>query len=249
MTARAPGTAARLEVFPRVDALAHAAADVIRSAAADAVRERGRFTLALAGGSTPRAVYSLLSADRTFPWSNTEFCFGDERAVPPDHPDSNARMVRQTLLREDLAPPERVHRIRAELPPAEAAADYEQVLRALFAGATLPRFDLILLGLGADGHTASLFPGSPALHERSRWVADNWAPALGVHRVTLTLGVLNAAAAVLFLVSGRDKAAALRATLAADGDDAATPARAIRPANGSLRYLVDADAASDLDPR
>jgi len=230
-----------------VDALARAAAEAVAEAAAIAVAERGRFTIALAGGATPRPLYALLAdAGAPFrarvPWDRVHVFFGDERCVPPDHAESNWRMAREALL--DPVRPASAWRMPGEQPdPAAAAAAYEAVLARFFgvsaAGGSPPAFDVVLLGLGADGHTASLFPGSPALEETVRWVAAPWVPRLGAHRLTLTLPVLNAAREALFLVAGADKADALRRVLAGD---AALPAARVRPAGGAIFY-VDRAAA------
>ncbi|ABC81213.1 6-phosphogluconolactonase [Anaeromyxobacter dehalogenans] len=225
-------------------ALARAAAEEVARRAEAAVAARGRFAIALAGGSTPRALYGVLADPAApwrarVPWARTEVWFGDERCVPPDHPDSNYRMAREALL--DRVAPAAVHRIEGERPPADAAARYEAALRqAAGAAGEPPRLDLVLLGLGADGHTASLFPDSPALRERARWVAAPFVPAVGAHRVTLTLPVLERARAIAFLVSGAGKRAALERLLAAGPP--AIPAARVRPLDGALLVLAD-DAA------
>jgi 6-phosphogluconolactonase len=224
-------------------AAARAAAEEVVRAAVRAVAERGRCAIALAGGSTPRRLYELLATDplrEQVPWGSVHAFFGDERHVPPDHPDSNARMAREALL--ERVPVASVHRVRGELPDAEAAAEaYERDLAAFFGGSG-PRFDLVLLGLGDDGHTASLSPGSAALEERGRAVAAPWVPRLAAHRITLTLPALNAARAVVFVVTGADKAPAVARTLV----DGATPAARVRPEAGELVWIVDAAAAAQL---
>lgn len=239
--------AARAPVLTVVEdpaALARAAAEEVARRADEAVAARGAFTWALSGGSTPRALYALLAdpaagfRDR-IPWARTEVFFGDERNVPPDHPDSNHRMASEALLSH--VPVAAVHRIEGERPAGEAADRYAALLRQRFGAGAPPRLDLVLLGLGADGHAASLFPGSPALEERARWVSAAWVPALGAHRITLTLPVLDAAAAVLFLVAGRDKAGPLRALLAPGPPT--IPAARVRPEAGALRVLADRAAA------
>jgi 6-phosphogluconolactonase len=247
-TAREP----RLAVLPDREALAVAAARIVVDRAARAISLRGFFTLVLAGGSTPRDLYRVL-ADPTrgfsahLPWQHIHLFWGDERHVPPEHPESNYRMARETLIDAVPVPPQNVHRIPAEEPEAaRAAARYEGELRSFFAGAALPRFDLVLLGLGADGHTASLFPHSPALAERARWVAAPWVEALAAFRITLTPPVIDRAACVLFLVAGEDKAAAVRAVLEDDGPPAARPARIVRPADGLLLWRIERAAAREL---
>ena len=236
-------SSARVQVFPDAGAVAAAAARHFEQRALSAVRAHGRFTMALAGGSTPRALYERLAQRPDLPWDHTELCFGDERAVPPDHEASNARMVRAALTHREFVPPQRVHRIRGELPPRAAASDYEQTLRGLFPNLSWPRFDLMLLGLGQDGHTASLFPRSAALLEREAWVVAHPVPGLNTERITLTFPVLNAAEDVLFLVTGADKAAALREVLAGDLPVSQIPARGVRPLHGTLSFFVDEAAA------
>jgi 6-phosphogluconolactonase len=230
------------------EAVARLAAEEIVERAAAAIAARGSFTWVLSGGSTPRRLYRLLAGDPSFrdrmPWPETSLFWGDERAVPPDHPDSNFRLAWEAMLSRVPAPAERVHRWPAELPPEEAARAYEATLRQ--AAGELPRFDLVLLGLGVDCHTASLFPGSPVLAERERLTAAPWVPALGTRRLTLTPPALNAARCALFLVTGEEKAEALRAALAPQGDPADCPARAIRPTAGDLLWLADRAAAALL---
>jgi 6-phosphogluconolactonase len=177
------------------------------------------------------------------------FFWGDERHVPPTDPDSNYRMADETMLSKIPVPAANVFRIKAENPDAEAAAlAYEQTLQKFFAleAGQFPRFDLILLGMGPDGHTASLFPGTGALHEKSRLVVANWVEKLKASRFTLTLPVLNSAACVVFLVSGTDKASALHAVLEGDAPGEQYPAKLVRPTNGKLIWLIDRAAASQL---
>jgi 6-phosphogluconolactonase len=237
----------RLRVVDNPKALADAAAKWVHDRAWEVASAKGRFTLALSGGNTPRALYTRLAAGPRLPWEQMEICFGDERPVPPDDPDSNYRMVKETLLKAPGLSPERVHRIRAELPPVEAAHDYEQTLRKLFpAAASFPRFDLVLLGLGPDGHTASLFPHTPGLAEKQAWVIANWVERLGTHRLSFTYPVLDAAAEVLFLVSGADKEWALHEVLQGGASVQDVPARGVRPTQGALTFLVDRAAAAGL---
>jgi len=218
----------------------------------------GRFSVALSGGSTPRALYSLLATDEfvaRVDWSRLHVFWGDERCVPPDHPESNYGMARQALLDHVRIPLSNIHRIPCEREPRLAAAAYEQTLRAWFSGGSAgrrvreretPRFDLILLGMGEDGHTASLFPGAAALGERTRWVVACQVIALGAWRVTLTPIVINAAAHVMFLVSGAHKAERLRQVLAGPYRPDELPAQIVRPTRGRLVWLVDKAAASAL---
>jgi len=236
-----------LRVLADLEEVARAAAEEVVRLAGAAVRAHGRFTLALSGGSTPRALFRLLSTspDR-IDWSAVHVFWGDERHVPPDHAESNYRMARETLLDRVPIPAPNVHRIHGEDPDAaHAAALYEDELAAAFALAPrqLPRFDLVLLGLGPEGHTASLFPGSAALHERERLVVAPFVSKLAAHRITLTPPVLNHAAAVIFLVCGADKAAALAAVLAGEREGERDvdlyPAQIVRPEHGALLWLVD----------
>jgi 6-phosphogluconolactonase len=231
--------------------LFQAAAEEVLRAATHAVAERGRFTIALSGGSTPRNMYTLIAANAatTLPWDRMFFFFGDERHVPPDDPDSNYRMANESLLAKVPVPPANVFRIPAENPDADAAAEiYEQTLRKFFglAPGEFPRFDLILLGIGPDGHTASLFPETAALQEKTRLVVANWVEKLGTSRITLTLPVLNHARCVAFLVSGIDKAAALHEILEGKAPAEKYPSKLVQPSEGKLIWFVDRAAASEL---
>ena len=241
---------ADLQVFPDVATLSRAAADDIVRTGLDAVQQRGRFSLALAGGSTPRGVYTLLAAEHasTFPWAQTHLFFGDERAVPPEDPNSNFRMVRESLLDKLPSALPHVHRIEAEFDPAEAAARYEAGLKSHFQLPPngWPRFDLILLGMGADGHTASLFPATDALRETQRLAVANPVPQLQTSRITLTFPVLNHAAEVLFLTAGKDKASMLRQVLWGDPNGLRYPSQDVQPISGRLVWMVDAAAAAEL---
>lgn len=244
------GLRGEVRVYPDASGLTHAVArglvDTLRVAAADA----GGCSVALPGGNTPRALYRLLgSAYRAaLPWEKVHIFWGDERYVPADNPRSNYRTVKEEWLDQIAIVPENVHPMPTDLADIdEAARRYEGTLRAYFPG-PWPRFDLILLGLGPDGHTASLFPGSPALEERSRWVVPVRAPIEPPARLTLTLPVINHAAAVWFLVSGADKAEVLSKTLEGRvGKD--LPAARVRPENGALIWWVDAPAAAQGEQR
>lgn len=231
--------------------LFEAAAEEVGRAASEAVTQRGRFTIALSGGSTPRNLYNLLAtnARSSLPWEQMFFFWSDERHVPPTDPDSNYRMADEAMLAKIPVPAGNVFRVPAENPDAAAAAAiYEQTLRKLFSlpAEPMPRFDLILLGMGPDGHTASLFPETPALRENSRLVVANWVEKLKTSRLTFTLPVINAARCVAFLVSGADKAPALRAVLESDAPGEQYPAKLVRPVDGRLVWLVDRAAASQL---
>lgn len=235
------------------EAVARAAAERLVGLAREAVAARGRFTLALSGGSTPRTLFGFLAKapfrDQV-DWRRLEVFWGDERCVPPTHADSNYRMARETLLDAVPIPGDHVHRILAETEDhAAAAAAYEaEIARALGAtpGAAPPAFDLVLLGMGPDGHTASLFPGTAALAERERWVVANWVPKFAAHRITLTWPILNRAAHVLFLVAGADKAPVLREVLEGPPDLERLPSQGIQPQTGRLVWLVDRAAAARL---
>jgi len=227
-----------------------AAEEVIRTAT-DAVKARGRFTIALSGGSTPRNLYTLIAANASasLPWDQMFFFWGDERHVPPNDPDSNFLMAKESLLSKVAVPPANIFPIPTENPDASAAAEaYEQTLRKFFAVAPgeFPRFDHILLGMGPDGHTASLFPETAALQEKSRLVVANWVEKLKASRITLTLPVLNAAHSVAFLVSGTDKAAALHEVLEGNAAAEKYPSKLVRPTDGRLIWFVDRAAASEL---
>jgi 6-phosphogluconolactonase len=231
--------------------LFEAAAEEVVRAAHEAVTERGQFTIALSGGSTPKNLYNLLAtnARAALPWDRTFFFWGDERHVPPNDPDSNYRMAEEAMLSKIPVSAGNVFRIPAENPDAAAAAEgYEQDIRKFFRleAGQIPKFDLILLGLGPDGHTASLFPGTAALQEKSHLVVANWVEKLKTNRITLTLPVLNAARCVMFLVSGTDKATVLRAVLEEDVPGELYPSKLVRPNDGKLIWLVDKAAASAL---
>jgi len=241
------------QVYPDADALAQGAAGDLLRVAQQSVAERGIFTLALAGGSTPRKLYGLLASDpafRDFPWDKTHLFFGDERHVPPSHIDSNYLMVSNTLLASGLVPAAHVHRVRAELPDAHMAAlDYDVELHTFFTPSAqlkgFPRFDVILLGMGPDGHTASLFPGSKGLEEKERWVIANWVEKFNSARITFTFPVLNAARNVFLLVAGADKADMLREVLVTNRP-ALYPVQRVQPLDGAKVWLLDNAAAAQL---
>lgn len=245
----AEGVGGALRVAADAEEAARAAAAEIVARAAAAVEARGAFSWVLSGGSTPRRLYELLAEEPAlrgaFPWERTRFFWGDERYVPPDHPESNFGMSWEAMLSRVPAPPGNLHRWRTELPPEEAAAAYEATLREVFglAAGERPRLDLVLMGLGEDGHTASLFPGSAALAERERLAVAVWVEKLAAWRLTLTVPVFNRARCFLFLVAGAAKAAALRAARAPEGDPNRTPARLIRPEDGELIWIADRAAA------
>jgi len=243
-----------IRVLTTPQELFEAAAEEVLRAAKEAVEQRGRFAIALPGGSTPKSLFNLLAtnARTVMPWDRTFFFWGDERHVPPTDPDSNYRMAEEIMLSKIPVAAGNVFRIPAENPDAAAAAEaYEQTLRKFFQleAGRVPVFDLILLGMGPDGHTASLFPGSAGLHEKTRLVIANWVDKLKTSRLTLTLPVLNAARYVAFLVSGTDKAAMLKTVLEENAPAEQYPSKLIRPSDGKLIWLVDRAAASALSTK
>jgi 6-phosphogluconolactonase len=239
---------AEVAVYHDLEALAEAAAERFVALAAEAIAQRGRFSVGLAGGSTPRGLYSrLASPDEAMrvEWEMVHIFFGDERCVPPDDADSNYRMARETLLNRVPIPRHCVHRLRGEIDPQAAAEEYEATLRQFFAakgsgaGSGKPRFDLILLGMGENGHTASLFPGSAAVHEKLRWVVAVSPEGEKHRRLSLTPVVINAAANVVFLVSGEAKRETLHQVLKGPYRPEELPAQIVSPADGKLLWMVD----------
>jgi 6-phosphogluconolactonase len=240
--------APELLVYPDREALSRAAADQFVKLSNDTIAGRGGFSVALSGGSTPRQMYEELASNEfqsRVAWNRVFFFWGDERAVPPDDPQSNYRMADQALLSRVPVPGENICRILAEKPPQVAAMEYEQRLRS-FWGNTLTGFDLVFLGLGTNGHTASLFPHTSVLQEKSRWCVAVWVPELNADRITLTGPVLNHSRNVIFLVAGRDKSAILDEVLRGPYDPERLPAQLIQPVEGKLVWLVDQEAASAL---
>lgn len=264
-----------VDVHPDAASLIRAAADRIRRAAAESIAARGRFVVALSGGSTPKRLFALLAEDgRTADpavrrpaappvrrpdlqvrrdaaawWQDTEFFWGDERSVPPDHPDSNFRMAREAMLAPLGVPDARIHRMRGEASDVDAAArEYEREIAAVLGLAVgeWPRFDLVLLGMGPDGHTASLFPGTAALDERSRVVVANHVAALDTWRLTLSAPAINNARDVVFLIEGAGKADRLKDVLEGPREPHRLPSQLIAPAEGTLIWMVDAAAAARL---
>jgi 6-phosphogluconolactonase len=246
---RTPAGAPHVRIFPDAETLAHAAAQLFVETAAESRAARGRFTVALAGGTTPRRVYELLAGDEfreRIDWHGCHVFFGDERCVPPDDADSNYRMANESLLARVPLPAENVHRISGEGDAVANARLYEDELREFFGATAWPEFDLVLLGMGEDGHTASLFPHTPALEERAAWVTANWVERLGAYRITLTAPAINRARSVLFMVAGASKAGALRAVIGGESDERTLPARLIRSVDGALHWYVDEAAAGKL---
>jgi 6-phosphogluconolactonase len=238
-----------IEVLASAVDLYRAAAEEFVSVGRAAIGAQGRFTVALSGGSTPKALYSLLASNyANFAWNRIFLFFGDERHVPPTDPESNYRMVQESLLSKITIPAENVFRVPAENPDAAAAAaDYEAQIRRFFEikPGEFPRFDLILLGMGPDGHTASLFPDSEALNEQSRMVVANWVAKFNTHRITFTFPVLNRAAEVMFLASGPDKADMLHQVLETKITPP-LPSQRVEPTDGRLLWMLDEAAAAKL---
>ena len=229
------------------------AANEFLNCVGDSVAQKGSFTVALAGGSTPKSLYALLSDDPSLrskmPWDKLHFFFGDERHVPPDNPESNFHMANEALFSKGLVKPEQITRIKGEYADTEKAAlEYEEALRAYFKlkVGEYPRFDMVLLGMGDEGHTLSLFPGTKALHATNRIVVRNWVGKLFSERITLTAPAANQANRVIFLVTRPDKALALKAVLEGPYEPEQLPAQLIQPANGKVLWLVEQAAGSML---
>jgi len=271
-------------VFPDRAALARNAATRFIAIAQDAMRARtlsssasltvnsveGKFSVALSGGSTPRDLFTLLATQEfssQVDWSRVHLFWGDERCVPPDHPDSNFKMANDALISRVPIPAENVHRVRAEIAPEDAAREYEETIRAFLDGdergetrikqensrksasIRVPVFDLVLLGLGSNAHTASLFPHTPVLGETSRWVAAQYVDTLNTYRITFTPPLINAAKNILFLVAGADKANAVYAVLRGNYSPDEYPAQLIQPTQGKVTWLLDQAANEKLTAR
>jgi 6-phosphogluconolactonase len=232
--------------------IARRAAQKFIDVAQAAVNRSGSFSVALAGGSTPKILYTLLATDADLrgkvPWDKMHLFFGDERHVGPDDAQSNFKMASDTMISKAALKPEQVHRIKGEYPAAQQAAqEYEQELRAHFQlnGTEMPRFDLLLAGMGDEGHTLSLFPGTKALHPESHTVMHNWVGKLFTERITLTAPAANNAATILFMVTGKEKALALKGVLEGPYEPEQLPSQLLQPTNGELLWLVD-QAAGNL---
>lgn len=252
MSERGTPAVREIQVVGTVAQLSRVAAEAIVVRAANSIQERGRFVVALSGGSTPRTLFQLLASTEYAPridWTNVHVCWGDERCVPPEDSRSNYRMACDALLDHVAIPESNVHRMRGEDTPEVAAAEYEADLRALFdwhgrQPRDFPSFDLILLGLGADGHTASLFPNGAAIEEQTRWVAADYNESVSMWRITLTLPLINNARHVLFLVAGNDKADVAQEILRPHQRDTLLPAARVAPTDGVLHWILDAAAAT-----
>jgi 6-phosphogluconolactonase len=250
----APTARRNIRILADPAAIARRAAEKFVQTAQTAVKSHGAFAVALAGGSTPKALYTLLATDESLrsqlPWDKMQLFFGDERHVGPDDPQSNYKMANETMISKAPLKPEQVHRMMTEYPDAEKAAkEYEQVLQDHFQikAGQLPRFDLVLIGMGDEGHCLSLFPGTKALHpEPGRTVVRNWVGKFFTDRVTITAPVANNAAAILFTVTGKEKAPALKAVLEGPYEPEQLPSQLIQPTNGELLWLVDPAAATML---
>jgi len=242
-----------VRILPDAASIAKRAAATLLEIAADAVRQKGSFELVLSGGSTPKALYGLLVDDPAFrsqvPWEKMHLFFGDERHVKPEDPQSNYRMAWEAMISKSPLKPEQVTRVKAENPNAEdAAKDYEQAIRTYFklADGQFPRFDLVLLGMGSEGHVASLFPGTKALRENRRIVVHNWVGKVLMDRITLTAPAINNARHIISMVTGADKCPALTAVLERVYEPDQLPAQLIQPVNGTLLWLVDTAAGGML---
>ncbi len=242
-----------IKQFANGEQVSDAAAEAFVSFANEAIAARQRFTVALSGGSTPRRLYELLAEspfNTQVAWEKLEFFWGDERAVPPDHADSNYGMTSDALLTKLAIPEAHIHRMPADREDLENAAwDYQAEIARVFGvdpNGEPPQFDLALQGMGADGHTASLFPYTRAIKEETRWVVSNYVPKLDSYRLTLTARILNNAAHVMFLVAGADKAESLAAVLEGPPDAERLPSQLIRPTSGDLTWLIDNSAGAKL---
>jgi 6-phosphogluconolactonase len=245
MTGSRRAASPELHILPTAREAIQAAGEFTTNLSRDAVHKLGRFAVALSGGSTPRGLYLLLASPqyaRRIDWRRWQVFWSDERCVPPDHEYSNYRMAREALLDRVPIPPLQIHRMRGEVEPHEAALEYEAVLKQVFQGAS-PAFDLILLGLGEDGHIASLFPGIPALLEKQRLVTVSQAPNPPSCRITFTLTLINMSTTVAFLVTGGSKAETVRQVMRRDTSSPVLPATLVHPSWGSVHWFLDKEAA------
>ncbi|NDJ86000.1 MAG: 6-phosphogluconolactonase [Chloroflexi bacterium] len=228
--------------YPDISHLAEAMADYIVARCKSAIQENNQFTLVLTGGSTPRSLYSLLATEayaEQIDWSRVHVFWGDERCVPLDHPDSNFRLAQETLLDHVPIPAENIYPMNGEIDPAQAAAEYEHQLRMFFGKNADPIFDLLLLGMGEDGHTASLFPETAAIHEEARWAIAHHVDKLGAWRLTLTPVVINEAEHVAFIVAGANKAEALKHVVSGPYLPFDYPSQIVKPLSGHLIWFID----------
>ena len=245
----ATDSARDIRILETPEEVARAAADYFVETGEKSISADGRFSVALAGGSTPRRTYQLLASEEyrnRLPWSKVHIFFGDERSVPATHADSNYRMAEEAMISRLPIPEPNVHRMLGDGDAVANASLYEGELQAFFDGAIWPRLNLVLLGMGDDGHTASLFPGTEALNEARAWVVANWVEKLKTYRITLTAPAINHAANVLFLVAGAGKAERLPEVLRGAPNPRQLPSQLIQPVSGSLVWLVDKAAAARL---
>jgi 6-phosphogluconolactonase len=243
----------KVELFASGMEIAQRAADEVVRIASEAAAARGAFTIALSGGSTPKVLYALLAENpalrNSLPWDKMKVFFGDERHVGPGQADSNFQMASDSMLSKVPLQPKQIHRIKGEYPDtAQAAVEYQATIQREFGlkAGEFPRFDLVLLGMGSEGHTLSLFPGTKALHETQRIVTRNWVGKLYTERITLTAPAANNAANIIFMIAGADKACALKAVLEGPHEPEQLPAQMIQPSNGKLSWLADQAAGSML---
>jgi 6-phosphogluconolactonase len=238
-----------LTITKDIEELSHEAALWIRNHIERTLHEKDRFTMVLAGGNTPKKLYQILASVKfrdTIDWSKLDFFWGDERYVPFSDERNNAKMAFDTLLDEVPVNKSHIHPVATHLTPDQSATEYENILRGLFAD-NANTFDLVLLGLGDNAHTLSLFPGYGLTQEKKQWVKAFYLEEQKMHRITLTPPVVNAAANVMFLVSGKDKARALAQVLESEYNPELYPAQCIQPASGNLFWFVDNDAAAELE--
>ena len=237
---------ARIITVPDAQALAATAAEFFAQAATKNIAMHGRFTVALSGGSTPKAMFALLAVGpycTALEWAKIYFFWGDERCVPPDHQDSNYRMTKENLLAKVPVPEANIFRMAGEKEPAAAAQEYAAQLKTFFQTEALPKFDVVLLGMGADGHTASLFPGTTALHATTNLIAvENYVEKLNTFRITLTAATINNASEIVFLVGGSDKAETLKNVLQGTYQPEIYPSQLIQPQSGNLLWVIDENA-------
>lgn len=233
-----------IHAYPNKQKLITATAERMVNSIVQAIRNNGMCNIALSGGNTPGGVFSLLASGSNrdqVDWDRLHIFWGDERMVPPEHNDSNFRMTQETLLNHVKIPDTNVHRMRGEIAPEVAAAEYAELLHDHFKG-SLPCFDLVLLGLGEDGHTASLFPGTDAVQECEKHAVAVFVPELNMWRITLTFPVINAAREVLFLVSGKSKSEIIQRIMSLKQPVKELPASMVDPQNGELHWMLDSDA-------
>lgn len=238
-----------LRTYPNAEELITAAADAFVEFAEYFIDERGHFTVCLSGGSTPKAMFELLASEdyaSKVEWDKVHVFWGDERTVPPDHADSNYRMAYEALLKYVPIPETQIHRMEAEIDLEEAVANYTQIMRPPLLGSHIPIFNLIWLGMGEDGHTASLFPFTPAVHEKEAWVVAQHIEKLDTWRMTLTPPVINAAEYVIFLIAGKTKAEIFQKVLQGTQKISLYPAQVVAPTSGKLIWMVDEAVAANL---